>query len=260
MATAPPSRSSLTILVVDSMTGETIHSSVHDNVVPTLPFAATISENWFAYSLSEASSESGSRSSVLVVGDLYESSIPDDRGATGNSSQRFPVSDPYIALQTYIIPEPISQLSVSQTGQGITSKELLAILPESDSIVGIPKGVIDPRRPVGRDPSKIEQFEGLLKYAPALEFDPKWYLNHQRELFGIKNVTTSPAVLESTSLVFAYGLDVFGTRVSPSFSFDMLGKDFNKLQMLATVLALGVGTVIVAPLVSQSRRNFPVHC
>ena len=70
---------------------------------------------------------------------------------------------------------------------------------------------------------------------------------------GISEVVTSPALIESTSIVFAYGLDLFGTRLSPSFRFDILGKDFNKFQMLATVAALAVATFIVAPLVSYSR-------
>ncbi|KAH0406734.1 hypothetical protein KCU90_g23721, partial [Aureobasidium melanogenum] len=118
-----------------------------------------------------------------------------------------------------------------------------------------PRQVIDPRRPVGRDATKDEMMEGLMKYTPVLEFDPKWYLNHQREVYGVETVTTSPAVLESTSLVFAYGLDVFSTRISPSFSFDVLGKDFNKLQMLATVAALAVATVAVAPLVKRKQIN-----
>ena len=98
--------------------------------------------------------------------------------------------------------------------------------------------------------------EGLVRYTPTIDFDPKWYLNHQREVVGVKNVITSPALIESTSLVFAYGLDIFGTRLSPSFSFDILGKDFNKFQMLATVAALAVATFVVAPLVSM--RKVPV--
>jgi hypothetical protein len=146
-------------------------------------------------------------------------------------------------------------LAVTQTRQGITSRQLLAVLDDSNSIVGIPRGFIDPRRPVGRDATKNEQMEGLMRYAPVIEFDPKWVLNHAREVVGIKDVITSPALLESTSLVFAYGLDVFGTRLSPSFNFDMLGKDFNKFQMLATVAALAVVTFVVTPLVSSSSRG-----
>merc|ERR1712113_651109 len=109
-------------------------------------------------------------------------------------------------------------------------RALLAVLPESNAVVGIPRQVIDPRRPIGRDATKDEMMEGLMRYLPVLEFDPKWYLTHQREVYGIDTITTSPAVLESTSLVFAYGLDVFSNRISPSFSFDILGKDFNKFQ------------------------------
>ncbi|PNS18050.1 ER membrane protein complex subunit 1 [Sphaceloma murrayae] len=253
VATSSAARDALTVYLVDSVTGETLHSGFHTSVVNSLPFASTISENWFSYSFTALDS-SGARATQLVIAELFESSIPDDRGPF-NSSERFPLNKPFVALQTYVIPEPISYMTVTQTSQGITSKELLCVLPYSDSVIGIPRAILDARRPVGREPTKTEQFEGLMKYQPTLEFDPKWYLNHQRELFGIKHVGASPAVLESTSLVVAWGLDVFGTRVSPSFSFDVLGKDFNKLQMLATVLALGVGTVVVAPLVARKQVN-----
>jgi len=98
-----------------------------------------------------------------------------------------------------------------------------------------------------------------VRYSPVIEFDPKWYLNHQRDVVGVKDVITSPALLESTSLVFAYGLDIFGTRLSPSFSFDVLGSDFNKFQMLATVAALAVATFVVAPLVMRKQVNTRWH-
>ena len=142
-------------------------------------------------------------------------------------------------------------MAVTQTRQGITSRQLLAVLADSQAIVGIPYGALDPRRPVNRDPTKDEQAEGLARYISVIEFDPKWYLNHKREVLGVEHILTTPALLESTSIVFAYGLDIFGTRLSPSFSFDILGKDFNKFQMLATVAALAVATFVVAPLVSQ---------
>lgn len=94
-----------------------------------------------------------------------------------------------------------------------------------------------------------------MRYSPVIEFDPRWYLNHQREVVGIRDIVTSPALIESTSLVFAYGLDLFGTRLSPSFRFDILGKDFNKFQMLATVAALAAATLVVAPLVMRKQVN-----
>jgi hypothetical protein len=58
----------------------------------------------------------------------------------------------------------------------------------------------------------------------VLDLHPQWFLNHKREVIGVKKIETNPTVLESTSLVFAYGLDVFGTRVTLSFPFDVFGR------------------------------------
>lgn len=252
VAALSESANTATISVVDSITGAIIYTATHEDVDTTLPFPSAISENWFAYSFTTSKALSGSKGHHIIVGEMYESPLPNDRGpggaSTNISSLEFS-SEPYVVLQTYRIPESISHMAVSQTSQGITSRLLLAVLRDSNAVVGIPRSIIDPRRPVNRDPTTNEAMEGLMRYMPTLEFDPKWYLTHQREVFGIEKITTSPAVLESTSLVFAYGLDVFGTRITPSFAFDVLGKDFNKVQMLATVFALAVGTLVVAPLV-----------
>jgi ER membrane protein complex subunit 1 len=64
-------------------------------------------------------------------------------------------------------------------------------------------------------------------------------------------VMTSPALLESTSLIFASGLDLFFTRAAPSGSFDVLSDSFNKTQLLATIAALVVGILVVRPLVQR---------
>lgn len=256
--------SSASFYLLDSVSGNVLHTSSHGGVDTAATIASVISENWLAYSFTvDPLSDRSSRGYELVVAELFESQIPNDRGSLGaatNYSSMQPSStlgitvDPYVVSQTWHIPERISHMAVTQTRQGITSRQLLATLPDSYAIVGIPRNVIDPRRPVGRDPTAAEAGEGLTKYAPVIEFDPKWYLNHRREVYGIRKIIASPALLESTSLVLAYGFDVFGTRVTPSFSFDVLGKDFNKLQMLATVAALAVGVLFVAPLVRGSVR------
>lgn len=248
------------IYLLDSASGQLLHTVSHYGVDISRPIPSTMSENWFSYSLAlDATSSAASRGYLLVAAELFESPLPDDRGplgASSNSSTVHPagvkgdIAKPYVLSQSYQIPEEISHMTVTQTRQGITSRELLVTLPDSNSIVGIPRQVIDPRRPIGRDPTSQEQSEGLVKYAPMILFDPKWHLNHKYEVMGIKEVITSESGLESTSLVFAYGLDIFGTRVAPSFAFDILGKGFNKVQMLITVAALFVGVLFVAPLVS----------
>lgn len=259
LVTANDAKRAANFYVLDTISGSMIFSNSHSNVDINAPIASVMSENWFAYSYTaDTTSSSPVKGHQLVVGEMFESLVPNDRGSlhsTSNFTSLQTSTQPFTLTATYQIPESISKLAVTQTKQGITSRQLLAVLDDSNALIGIPYGVLDPRRPVGRDPTKDEQAEGLVRYAPVIEFDPKWYLNHAREVVGVENIITSPALIESTSLVFAYGLDVFGTRLSPSFSFDILGKDFNKFQMLATVAALGVATFVVAPLVMRKQVN-----
>lgn len=252
------------IYLLDSASGQLLHTMTHDDVDTSRPIPATISENWFAYSLTiDGTLGSSSRGYQLVVSDLYESPLPDDRGplgATGNSSTVQPsgttgdAAKPHVLSQSYQVPAEISHMAVTQTKQGITSRELLITVPSVNSIVGIPRSFLDPRRPVGRDPTAQEQSEGLIRYTPLIGLDPKWHLTHKYEVVGIKEIITSESGIESTSLVFAYGLDIFGTRVAPSFAFDILGKGFNKISMLLTVVGLFVGVLFVAPLVSRTNN------
>ncbi|KAF4624240.1 hypothetical protein G7Y89_g13934 [Cudoniella acicularis] len=184
----------------------------------------------------------------IVTSEMYESVIPNDRGPLGymsNSSSLEPTDIPnaepalpHVITQTYLVPGAISHMSVTSTRQGITTRQLLCTIASSNAIIGIPRTLLDPRRPVGRDPTPGEMEEGLFRYQPVIEFDPKLVLTHKREVIGVKDVIASPAVLESTSLLFAYGIDIFGTRVAPSAAFDILGKGFNKLSLVGTVLAL----------------------
>ncbi|CAI9628952.1 hypothetical protein GT037_001702 [Alternaria burnsii] len=256
---------SASIYLIDSASGQVLHTMSHNDVDTTRPIPATVSENWFAYALTiDAASGASSRGYQLVVSDLYESPLPDDRGplgATSNSSTVQPsgsngdAAKPYVISQSYQVSTEITHMSVTQTRQGITSRELLVTVPAVNAIIGIPRTVIDPRRPVGRDPTAQEASEGLVKYTPVINFDPKWHLTHKYEVLGIENIITSESGIESTSLVFAYGLDIFGTRVAPSFAFDILGKGFNKISMLLTVVGLFVGVLFVAPLVKRKQIN-----
>jgi hypothetical protein len=254
-----------TFYLLDSVSGDVLHSTTHEGVDTTQPITSAISENWFVYSLwsdilPTTSGLPASKGYQLVVTELYESDVPNDRGplgASSNSSSLEP-SDvanaepalPHVISQTFLIPESISHMSVTQTRQGITVRQLLCTLTSSNSIVGIPRTILNPGRPVGRDPTPAEAEEGLFRYQPVIEFDPKMILTHRREVIGVRDVITTPALLESTSLVFAYGIDVFGTRVAPSAAFDILGKSFNKMSLVATVTALGIGVAVLAPMVS----------
>lgn len=249
---------SASFYLLDAISGTVLHATTQKNVDTTQPIASAISENWFTYSFwGDIEDPSDAKGYQLVISELYESSIPNDRGRLGSASNYSSIqtliapSKPHVISQSFIIPEPISHMAVTQTRQGITNKQLLCTLPSSKSIIGVPRPILDPRRPINRDPTATEAEEGLFKYSPLLEFDGRWYISHARDVVGINSVLTIPTLLESTGLVFAFGGDIFGTRVTPSQAFDILGKGFSKVQLVLTVVALGIGVAILKPMVGS---------
>lgn len=248
----------LTVYVIDAVTGSVLHTATHTGILPGSSVPAALSENWLAYTFTSLDPTTSAVSNQLVISELYESADANDRGLLSSLSTNYSSFDPdaaaarpHVLSQSFTIAEPISHLTVSQTAQGITSRQLLATLPNSNAIVGIPRELLDPRRPVERDANATEREEGLLRYTPNLELAPMSYLTHQREVLGIESILSSPSLLESTSVVFAFGHDVFGTSVTPSMAFDVLGKGFNKGQLVLTVVALAIGTMALRPLVRR---------
>lgn len=262
IVTANPTGSTASIHLLDSVSGTILYTATHAGIDTTKPIISTVSENWIVYSYygdDNIAGETAAKGYHLVVSEIFESEIKNDRGPLGGAANYSALAgetgNPFVTSQSFIFPGEISLLATTSTRQGITSHEILALLPESSSILSIPKRMLDPRRPVGRDPNAAEMEEGLIKYFPVVEADPRGILNHKRELVGIKKIVTTPALLESTSLVFAYGGDLFGTRVTPSMPFDVLAKGFSKIQLLGTIVALGVGVGFVAPMVRRKQIN-----
>lgn len=110
-----------------------------------------------------------------------------------------------------------------------------------------PRRLLDPRRPKSK-PTAQQQEEMLIQYDPLLPDDPRRVVSHGNQLIVDKLLTTGTQ-LESTSLIFAYGVDMFLTRVSPSNTFDVLSEHFNKIQLVLTVLGLGAAILITKPIV-----------
>ncbi|KAL2062260.1 hypothetical protein VTL71DRAFT_6526 [Oculimacula yallundae] len=262
--------STASFYLLDTVSGDLLYSVSHEGVDTKQPITSALTENFFAYSLwsdivTSTSALPASKGYQIVASEMYESDVANDRGPLGpnnNASSVEPTDNPnaepalpHVVTQSYLIPEPISHMAVTQTGQGITTRQIICTLAGSNSIVGIPRTLLDPRRLIGRDPTPLEAEEGLFRYHPIIEFDPKLVLSHKREVIGVQNVIASPAILESTSLIFAYGIDIFGTRVAPSMAFDILGKGFNKLSLVSTVLALWVGVFVLAPMVRKKQIN-----
>ncbi|KAH8907952.1 DUF1620-domain-containing protein [Coniochaeta sp. PMI_546] len=262
--------STLTVYLLDTASGEILSSATYEGIDTAKNIECVMAENWFLctffgqYTLQTDPGQS-IKGYQLVVSDLYESEVPNDRGPLGNAANFSSVEPidvptagpvlPSVITQSFVLGAPISALAVTQTRQGISTRQVLGYLPGSHGIVGLPRQLLEPRRPVGRDPTQTEMEEGLMRYHPAIEIDPKMVITHERDVIGVKKIITSPVVVESTSLVFAFGVDVFGTRVAPSFLFDILGKGFNKLSLIATVVGLGVGVLALGPMVRRKQIN-----
>ena len=63
------------------------------------------------------------------------------------------------------------------------------------------------------------------------------------QVTGVKSIISNPATLESTSLVAAYGLDIFLTRRSPSNTFDVLSDSFNKPFLIITMTTVFIAVI-----------------
>ncbi|KAL1894602.1 hypothetical protein Cpir12675_003589 [Ceratocystis pirilliformis] len=250
--------------LIDTISGQVIFSSTHKGVDVNKEFDCVLSENWMACTFFAKYVVQDGTGRVLngvhlVMTDLYESNKTNDRGPLGMSEEASMLSPyevpntvglPHAVSQAYIISTPITALAVSQTRQGITRRQILAHAPDLHSVFGLPREMFDPRRPVGRDPSKDEfEAESLPRYTANIELDPKTTLSHVREVIGITGILSIPTNMESTSLLVSYGVDLFSTRLSPSMQFDVLGRGFDRVSLVGTCLALFGGVIALKPLV-----------
>merc|ERR1711967_12358 len=96
-------------------------------------------------------------------------------------------------------------------------------------------------------PQKMTQHdreEGLISYSPTLGgLNPLTVISHRHRIARPRAIVAAPTMLESTSLVLTYGLDLFLTRVAPAREFDRLNEDFNYLALVGAILALTAATV-----------------
>lgn len=70
---------------------------------------------------------------------------------------------------------------------------------------------------------------------------------------GLRGIVTVPAKLESNTLVFAYGSDLFFTRLAPSRTYDSLTEDFSYALLLITIVAL-VAAIFVTWILSEKKE------
>jgi len=192
------------------------------------------------------------KSHRLITVELYEGSMPDDKTRSTELSSYSNISLATTAVeQSYVFPHAITSIATTSTKYSISTKDIL-VANENGQIQSFPHVLLNPRRTKDK-PTAEEQEEWLVQYDPVLPDDTLRVISHNYHVANIGRILTAPALLESTTLVFAYGLDLFCSRVAPSGTFDVLNETFNKAQLVFTICGLAVAILAVRPMVRQKQ-------
>merc|ERR1719491_202617 len=139
----------------------------------------------------------------------------------------------------------------------------------TDHLLAISKDILNPRRPymtaggvINKEKAIPSQFaptkeEPIPPYQPVMPLMPKDVLTYYNPMTQVAGMASSPTALESTSLVFAYGLDLFFTPVQTAKAYDVLSPGFNYSLLyvsVGSVAALMIGTSIWSSKKALSER------
>uniref|UniRef100_A0A7N1A0J8 ER membrane protein complex subunit 1 n=1 Tax=Kalanchoe fedtschenkoi TaxID=63787 RepID=A0A7N1A0J8_KALFE len=253
IGSATPEESGLVVYLIDTITGRILHRMNHYGAQG--PVRAVLSENWVVYHYFNLRAH---RYEMSVI-EIYDQSRADNKNVwkliLGKHNLSAPVSSysrPEIVTksQSYFFTHSVKTIAVTSTAKGITSKQLL-IGTMGDQILALDKRFLDPRRSV--NPTQAEKEEGIIPLTDALPIIPQSYVTHALKVEGIRGVITAPAKLESTTHVFAYGVDLFYTRMAPSKTFDSLTEDFSYALLLLTIIIL-VGAIFATWILSERKE------
>ncbi|OWM86613.1 hypothetical protein CDL15_Pgr015648 [Punica granatum] len=238
IGSAIPDESFLVVYLIDTITGRILQRMTHQGC--QAPVHAVFSENWVVYHYFNLRAH---RYEMSVI-EIYDQSRADNKdvlklvvGKHNLTSPTSSYSRPEVVAksQSYFFTHSVKAITVTLTAKGITSKQLL-IGTISDQVLALDKRYLDPRRSL--NPSQAEKEEGVIPLTDSLPIIPQSYVTHALKVEGLRGIVTVPAKLESTTLVFSYGVDIFFTRLAPSRTYDSLTEDFSYALLLITIVAL----------------------
>ncbi|KAJ4958934.1 hypothetical protein NE237_026045 [Protea cynaroides] len=152
--------------------------------------------------------------------------------------------------QSYFFPNSVKTMDVTSTAKGITSKRLL-IGTIGDQVLALDKRYLDSRQ--STNPTQAEKEEGIIPLTDPLPIIPQSYVTHSLQVEGFRGILTVPTKVESTTLVFVYGMELFSTRIAPSRTYDSLMEDFNYALLLITIVAL-IAAIFVTWVLSEKKE------
>ncbi|GAA0163002.1 hypothetical protein LIER_18979 [Lithospermum erythrorhizon] len=239
-----PDESWLVIYLIDTVTGRILYRMTHHGSQG--PVRAVFSENWVVYHYFNLRAH---RYEMSVI-EIYDQSRADNKDMLklvfGKHNLTSPISSysrPEVITksQSYFFTHSVKTMAVTLTTKGVTSKQLL-IGTIGDQVLALDKRFLDPRRSL--NPTQAEKEEGIIPLTDSLPIIPQSYVTHSLKVEGLRGIVTIPAKLESTTLVFAYGVDLFYTRLAPSKTYDSLTEDFSYALLLITIVALVIAIFV----------------
>ncbi|XVF48572.1 hypothetical protein PTKIN_Ptkin03bG0201300 [Pterospermum kingtungense] len=248
-----PEESWLVAYLIDTVTGRILHRVTHHGSQG--PVHAVFSENWVVYHYFNLRAN---RYEMSVI-EIYDQSRADNKDVLklvlGKHNLTSPISlysQPEVITksQSYFFTHSLKAIAVTSTAKGVTSKQLL-LGTIGDQVLALDKRFLDPRRSV--NPTQAEKEEGIIPLTDSLPIIPQSYVTHAHRVEGLRGIVTVPAKLESTTLVFAHGVDLFFTQLAPSRTYDSLTDDFSYALLLITIVAL-VAAIFVTWILSERKE------
>ncbi|KAK0497691.1 hypothetical protein EDD18DRAFT_1158925 [Armillaria luteobubalina] len=226
VASEPPSCG---LYVVDAAKGTIVYQVALPAIAGKCDVRSTLTENWLIYHYYDADVEQAKGYRMVTV-ELYEGSQADEKT---RSSELSAYSEDNTAIrvfeQSYVFPHGISAIATTSTKFGISSKDAI-VATTNNKIQSFSRRLLNPRRP-SQKPTSEEVEEQLMQYDPLLPDDSRRVLSH----------------------TLRFGLDMFLSRVAPSKTFDVLDENFNKAQLVFTVLGLAAAIGITKPIVRNKK-------
>ncbi|KAF5353540.1 hypothetical protein D9756_007937 [Leucocoprinus leucothites] len=245
------------VYVVDTVKGSILYRAMlpAPGVGSRCDVKAVLTENWLVYHYydPEEAAVEEARGWRMVSVEMYEGDVDEKTKSSETSSFADSTSRIKVFEDSFVFTQGITAIAMTKTKYGISLKDVI-VATKSNKIQSYPRRLLDPRRPRTK-PSNSDLEEGLSQYDPLLPDNPKLALSHTYDVVHTQRITTTPSLLESTSLVLSEGLDMFLTRTQPSGTFDLLSEGFNKKQLVWTVVGLSVAILVARPVVRKKRLN-----
>jgi len=251
VAATDESESFVQLLLLDTVSGRMLHTAQHTG--SSGPVRMVLGEHWLIYTHWNANQHQH----LLTTSEFYSNtsvsddvlslvlSGPVDYTRRENMFDSFAAPPPHVLSQSYTFAKSVTAMGTTLTRSGVTPKQVL-VATAAGELVALDKRLCDPRRPLVHQSkmSTADREEGLLPYAPSLgAINPVSTISHRHQITRAKAIVTSPTMLESTSLVFTYGLDLFLTRVAPAREFDRLNEDFHYVALVGATSFLLIATI-----------------